>query len=254
MSPRTVLVTGEGSAVVAAATALHSARTGRRTLLLAADDPHRAVDDLLDTRLTAEPAPYGERLAVARIDEQAALRSALDGFGARLAPALDLLGADPLDPEELTPLPGTRQLALLRALRTADAETVVVAAPAPAELIATLALPEQLVRYLDRLLPEQRQAARALRPLLAALAGVPMPADWLFDARAAACAALADARAVIEAPGTSVRLVVDADAHGTGELRRIRAALALHGLAPGRRRRPPGAAVRGRRLARPLAG
>ncbi|GAA1123979.1 MULTISPECIES: ArsA family ATPase [Kitasatospora] len=229
MSPRTVLVTGEGSAVVAAATALHSARTGRRTLLLAADDPHRAVDDLLDTRLTAEPAPYGERLAVARIDEQAALRSALDGFGARLAPALDLLGADPLDPEELTPLPGTRQLALLRALRTADAETVVVAAPAPAELIATLALPEQLVRYLDRLLPEQRQAARALRPLLAALAGVPMPADWLFDARAAACAALADARAVIEAPGTSVRLVVDADAHGTGELRRIRAALALHG-------------------------
>ncbi|MEW1908948.1 ArsA-related P-loop ATPase [Kitasatospora sp. NPDC085895] len=229
MSPRTVLVTGEGSAVVAAATALHSARTGRRTLLLAADDPHRAVDDLLDTRLTAEPAPYGERLAVARIDEQAALRSALDGFGARLAPALDLLGADPLDPEELTPLPGTRQLALLRALRAADAETVVVAAPAPAELIATLALPEQLVRYLDRLLPEQRQAARALRPLLAALAGVPMPADWLFDARAAACAALAEARAVIEAPGTSVRLVVDADAHGTGELRRIRAALALHG-------------------------
>ncbi|PBC72037.1 arsenite efflux ATP-binding protein ArsA [Streptomyces sp. TLI_235] len=229
MSPRTVLVTGEGSAVVAAATALHSARTGRRTLLLAADDPHRAVDDLLDTRLTEQPTPYADRLSVARIDEQAALRSALDGFGARLAPALDLIGADPLDPEELTPLPGTRQLALLHALRTADAETVVVAGPPPAELLATLALPEQLDRYLDRLLPEQRQAARALRPLLAALAGVPMPADWLFEARAAASSALAGARAVIEAPGTSVRLVVDADTHGTGQLRRIRSALALYG-------------------------
>ncbi|MEV6206868.1 ArsA-related P-loop ATPase [Kitasatospora sp. NPDC051914] len=229
MSPRTVLVTGEGSAAVAAATALHSAAQGRRTLLLAADDPHRTLDDLLGARLTDAPAPYAERLVVARIDEQAALRSALDGFGARIAPALDLIGAEPLDPEELTPLPGTRQLALLRALRTADAETVVVAGPPPAELLAVLALPEQLDRYLDRLLPEQRQAARALRPLLAALAGVPMPADWLFEARAAASAALAEARAVVEAPGTSVRLVVDADAHGTGELRRIRAGLALHG-------------------------
>ncbi|WP_431678168.1 ArsA family ATPase [Kitasatospora sp. KL5] len=229
MSPRTVLVTGEGSAAVAAATALHSAGQGRRTLLLAADDPHRTLDDLLGARLTDAPAPYAERLAVARIDEQAALRSALDGFGARIAPALDLIGAEPLDPEELTPLPGTRQLALLRALRSADADTVVVAGPPPAELLAILALPEQLDRYLDRLLPEQRQAARALRPLLAALAGVPMPADWLFEARAAASAALAEARAVVEAPGTSVRLVVDADAHGAGELRRIRAGLALHG-------------------------
>jgi arsenite-transporting ATPase len=229
---RTVLVTGDGSAAVAAATALHSARQGRRTLLLAADDPHRIVDDLLDTRLTAEPAPSGDaagRLAVVRIDEQDALRSALGHLGGRLAPALDLLGAEPLDAEELTPLPGVRQLALLRALRAAGADTVVVAAPAPAELLAVLALPEQLERYLARLLPEQRQAARALRPLLAAVAGVPMPADWLFEARTAASGALAEARAVIDAPGTSVRLVVDVDGHGTGELRRIRAGMALYG-------------------------
>ncbi|MFD9126648.1 ArsA family ATPase [Kitasatospora sp. NPDC059571] len=234
MSPRTVLVTGDGSAAVAAATALHSAKQGRRTLLLAADDPHRAVDDLLDTRLTAEPAPYRDapgRLAVARIDEQDALRSALDHLGGRLAPALDLLGAEPLDAEELTPLPGIRQFALLRALRsgTAGADTVVVAAPPPAELLALLALPEQLERYLSRLVPEQRQAARALRPLLAAVAGVPMPADWLFEARGAASAALAEARAAVEAPGTSVRLVLDADAHGDGGLGRIRAGLALYG-------------------------
>lgn len=229
MSRRTVLITGDGPAAVAAATALHSARLGRRTLLIAADDPHRTVDDLLGVRLGTGPTPCADRLTAVRIDEQAALRDALDGFGAKLAPVLDLLGAEPLDAEELTPLPGTRQLALLRALREADADVVVVAAPPPAELLAVLALPEQLDRYLARLLPEQRQAARALRPLLAAVAGVPMPADWLFEARAAASAALAGARAVIEAPGTSVRLVVDADAHGTGELRRIRAGLALHG-------------------------
>ncbi|MFB7663461.1 ArsA family ATPase [Kitasatospora sp. NPDC056138] len=226
---RTILVSGDGSALIAAATALHAAGQGRRTLLLAAGDPHRTLDAALGGRLTGLPTPYAEHLTAARVDEQDAFRATLDGFGDRLGPALDLIGAAPLDPEELTPLPGTRQLALLRALRTADAEVLVVAAPDPAELIATLALPEQLTRYLDRLLPEQRQAARALRPLLAAVAGVPMPADWLFSARTKAVAVLAEARSAVEDPGTSVRLVVDADHFDFDELRRIRAGFALYG-------------------------
>ncbi|MEV6974796.1 ArsA-related P-loop ATPase [Kitasatospora sp. NPDC093806] len=230
---RTILVSGDHAApTVAAATALHAARQGARTLLLAADDPHRTLDAALDVRLEAEPAGYAPGLAVARTDEQAAFRHALGEIGGRLKPALDLLGADPLDPEELTALPGTARLALLRALPAIEADVLVVLAPPPADLIATLALPEQLERYLARLVPEQRQAARALRPLLAGLAGVPMPADWLYEARGKAAGALAEARAAITAPGTSVRLVTAADAHPFAELRRIRAGLALHGHRP----------------------
>ncbi|WP_327073098.1 ArsA family ATPase [Kitasatospora purpeofusca] len=230
---RTILVSGDPAAPeVAAATALHAARQGRRSLLLAADDPHRTLDAVLGVRLEAEPAGYAPGLAVARTDEQAAFRHALDEIGGRLKPALDLLGADPLDPEELTALPGTARLALLRALPAVEADVLVVLAPPPADLIATLALPEQLERYLARLVPEQRQAARALRPLLAGLAGVPMPADWLYETRGKAAGALAAARAAITAPGTSVRLVTAADAHPFAELRRIRAGLALHGHRP----------------------
>ncbi|MEV4555896.1 ArsA-related P-loop ATPase [Kitasatospora sp. NPDC049285] len=231
MATRTVLVSGPDAARIAAATALQHARQGRDTLLLAADDPHRAVDALLDARLTPRPVRYDAHLTVARIDEQAAFSAALDGYRDKLAPALDLIGAEPLDPEELGPLPGTRALALLRALPRAAAEVLVVAAPPPAELIATLALPEQLDRYLTRLLPEQRQAARALRPLLAAVAGMSMPTDRLFEARAAAAGAIAEARAAITAPGTTVRLVQDAARPDPGGLARIRAGLALHGLA-----------------------
>ncbi|MEV7779125.1 ArsA-related P-loop ATPase [Kitasatospora sp. NPDC088351] len=230
---RTILVSGDAAApTVAAATALHAAGQGRRTLLLAADDPHRTLDTVLGTRLEPEGTPYAPGLTVARIDEQAAFRHALGEIGGRLKPALDLLGAEPLDPEELTALPGTARLALLRALSAVDADVLVVLAPPPAELVATLALPEQLERYLARLAPEQRQAARALRPLLAGLAGVPMPADWLYEARAKAVAALAEARAAITAPGTSVRLVTAADGHPYEELRRVRAGLALHGHRP----------------------
>ncbi|RPE35199.1 ArsA family ATPase [Kitasatospora cineracea] len=230
MATRTVLVSGPESARIAAATALHHARQGSDTLLLAADDPHRAVDDLLGVRLGPGPVDLERHLAAVRLDEQAAFRAALDGYRDRLAPALDLIGAQPLDPDELAPLPGTRALALLRALPRAKAEVLVVAAPPPAELIATLALPAQLERYLARLLPEQRQAARALRPLLAGLAGVPMPTDKLFEARAAASAALAEAAAAITAPGTTVRLVLDAARPAPRALARIRAGLALHGL------------------------
>ncbi|GAA1391989.1 ArsA-related P-loop ATPase [Kitasatospora putterlickiae] len=230
---RTILVSGDHAApAVAAATALHAARQGRRTVLLAADDPHRTLDAALGVRLESGPAPFAPGLTVARTDEQAAFRHALGEIGGRLKPALDLLGADPLDPEELTALPGTARLALLRALPEADADVLVVLAPPPADLIATLALPEQLERYLDRLVPEQRQAARALRPLLAGLAGVPMPADWLYEARGKAVGALAAARAAITAPGTSVRLVTSADARPFDELRRIRTGLALHGHRP----------------------
>ncbi|MFI9272480.1 ArsA family ATPase [Kitasatospora sp. NPDC052896] len=230
---RTVLVSGEGPGVpeVAAATALHAAGRGRRTLLLAADDPHRQLDALLGVRLDERPVPVADGCWAVRLDEQQAFRRAFDGLGDKLRTGFDLLGVDPLDEDELTALPGARQLALLRALRRTPGEwdQVVAAGPPPAELTAALALPEQLDRYLARLLPEQRQAARALRPLLAAAVGVPIPADWLYRARAWTSAELAAARAVIESPATSVRLVADAGGCRPDGLRRARAGLALFG-------------------------
>ncbi|MFF4648962.1 ArsA family ATPase [Streptomyces sp. NPDC001380] len=242
MTTRTVLVTGRGGAgatTAAAATAVHAARHGLRTLLLAAHDPHRTLDTLLGVRLGEAPAPAGDGglgPQAARIDEERSFQEEARQLADRVRPAFDLLGVDPLDPEELTALPGTRHLVLLRALgeHTASGrwDLVVVDAPPVPELVAALALPERLERYLARLLPEQRQAARALRPVLAALAGVPMPADRLFEARAWAAGRLAAARAVVEAPETSVRLVVDAGAHTLPEVRRARAGLALYGHHP----------------------
>ncbi|WP_055591208.1 ArsA family ATPase [Peterkaempfera griseoplana] len=237
MTTRTVLVTGRGGSgttTVAAATAVHSAHRGLRTLLLSARDPHRTLDTLLGVRLGSAPAPVGdggEPPYALRIDEERAFQEEAQRLSGRVKPAFDLLGVDPLDPEELTALPGTRHLVLLRALcehtASGDWDLLVVDGPPVPELVAALALPERLDRYLARLLPEQRQAARALRPVLAALAGVPMPSDWLFEARSWAAARLAEARSVASAPQTSVRLVVDADAHTLSEVRQARAGLAL---------------------------
>ncbi|MGW1314094.1 ArsA-related P-loop ATPase [Streptomyces sp. NPDC002426] len=231
---RTVLVTGPGGAgrtTVAAATALASARDGRRTLLISAD----AVPAF---PAGAEPVEVAERLDCARIDSAAHFRGELLELQARASGVLDLLGANRLDGEELTELPGSAQLAVLHTLRRAAEgdwaergyDVLVVDLPPLADALALLALPEQLRRYLRRLLPRERQAARALRPVLAQLAGVPMPAQWLYEAAARKDAELAAVQALIEDGATTVRLAAEPGQAGQEALRSARTGLALHGL------------------------
>ncbi len=221
---RTVLVTGPGGAgtsTVAAATALAAARDHARTLLIT-DDPPPGLAEAAVPGLTVRPV---DSSAVFR-DRAAELR---DRFGV----VFDLLGAVPLDDEEFTELPGSDAFALLQALGAAHGHDVVVAdlPPLPRSL-SLLALPEQLRRYLARLLPPERQAARALRPVLAQLVGVPMPAEWLYDTGARWDAELAAVQAVVAAGSTTVRLVAEPGPLATARLRTARTALALFGLRP----------------------
>ncbi|MFI6420727.1 ArsA-related P-loop ATPase [Streptomyces sp. NPDC050842] len=219
---RIILVTGLGGAgrtTVAAATALAEARAGRRVLLVSED---------------ADPLLSGGGLRVLRPDPAADFRREFLALQARSGAALDLLGAAPFEDAELTELPGSRQFALLRALRDAadgEHDLAVVDLPPLPEALALLALPEQLRRYLRRLLPAERQAARALRPMLAQLAGVPMPAQWLYETTARWEAELAAAQAVVDAPTTRVRLVLEPGPAAVRALRTARLGLALQGLA-----------------------
>ncbi|MER5981838.1 ArsA-related P-loop ATPase [Streptomyces sp. NPDC001787] len=233
---RTVLVTGPGGAgrtTVAAATALAAARSGRRTLLISADTVPGFPDG-------PEPAEVTGHLYSARIDSGAHFRGELLELQDRAAGVLELLGANRLEGEELTELPGSAPLALLHTLRRAAEgdwaspetgyDVLVVDLPPLREALALLALPEQLRRYLRRLLPRERQAARALRPMLAQLAGVPMPAQWLYEAAARKDAELAAVQALIEDRATTVRLVAEPGPAAEDALRTARTGLALHGL------------------------
>lgn len=219
----TLLVTGSGGAgrtTVATATALAAARQGSRVLLL-----------------TAEPAVPADGFRVARIDSGEDFRQELVALQERGSALLGMLGARPLAADELTELPGAEQFALLRALRRAAAEPatdlVVVDMPPLHQAVATLALPAQLRRYLARLLPAERQAARALRPVLAQLAGVPMPAQWLYEAAARWDEELAAVQAVVEAPATRVRLVAEPGPAADAVLRPGVLGLALHRIGIG---------------------
>ncbi|MFJ2088468.1 ArsA family ATPase [Streptomyces sp. NPDC087901] len=231
---RTVLVTGLGGAgrtTVSAATALAGARGGHRTLLISADAIPGFPTD-------TEPTQVTDALWSVRIDSGAHFRSELLTLQDQLSGVLDLLGGNRMDGEELTELPGSAELALLHCLRRAAQgdwaragyDLLVVDLPPLREALAVLALPEQLRRYLRRLLPQERQAARALRPMLAQLAGVPMPAQRLYEAAARRDAELAGVQALIEDRATTLRLVAEPGAAAEDALRAARTGLALHGL------------------------
>lgn len=116
---RTVLVTGPGGAgrtTLAAATARAAARTGTRVLLLTAD-PGDRLGTALGTPLGPAPVEAAPGLHALRLDAADRLRADLLALQERAATALDALGATPLTADELTPLPGAEELALLRALR-----------------------------------------------------------------------------------------------------------------------------------------
>ncbi|MFG2620282.1 ArsA family ATPase [Streptomyces sp. NPDC048507] len=219
-----LLVTGPGGAgrsTIAGATALAAVRDGRRAVLLSAAYPFHG-------------GPVPEGLHAPRLDSGAEFRSELAALQDRGAALIGMLGGRPLGAEELTELPGAEQFALLRALRRAarapGADLVVVDMPPLHQALTTLALPAQLRRYLARLLPAERQAARALRPVLAQLAGVPMPAQWLYEAAARWDEELAAVQAVVEDAATAVRLVAEPGPAADAALRTAVLGLSLYEL------------------------
>jgi arsenite-transporting ATPase len=233
---RTLLITGPGGGgrtTVAAATALAAARDGVRTLVLSADRTD-TLGSVLGVATGPVPVEAGPSLTAWRPDATAGFRADLTAFQERATNVLDLLGASRLDAEEVTPLPGAEELTVLRALRDAALserhDLLVVDLPPTPQALALLALPEELRRYLRRLLPPERQAARALRPVLGRLAGIPMPSEWLYETAARWDLELGAVEAVLADRDTVVRLVAEPGPGGADAVRSAGLALALRGL------------------------
>ncbi|WP_324612602.1 ArsA-related P-loop ATPase, partial [Streptomyces scabiei] len=158
---RTILITGPGGSgrtTVAAATAEEAAREGARTLVLSADRAD-GLGAVLGVATGPEPVRAAPNLTAWRPDAAAGFREDLVAFQERAASVLGMLGAARLDAEELTPLPGAEELALLRALRDAALseayDLLVVDLPPAPQALALLALPEELRRCLRRMRPPE---------------------------------------------------------------------------------------------------
>ena len=236
---RLLLFTGKGGVgktTTAAATAVHAARCGVRTLVASADTAH-SLGDALGIRAGSAPVEIETGLFAQQVDARARGERSWRQVQEYLLAVLDELGVDPLAAEELTDFPGAAEVMGLLEIRDqvlhGDWDLVVLDCAPTAETLRLLTVPDVLRRYVQRLLPMERRIARMLaagvRPGRTA-GGLPRPGDHVVQAAERLSTELAGVREVLTAPTTTVRLVTTAESVVLAETRRTWTTLALHGF------------------------
>ena len=232
---RIVLFTGKGGVgktTAAAGTATLAARQGARTLVLSTDAAH-SLGDAFDVPIGSEPTEVATRLFVQQVDAQRRFERSWADIQGYLLSVLDAAGVDPITAEELTVIPGAEEVLALLELRaqvmSGDWDVVIVDCAPTAETLRLLALPEALGWYMDRVFPTQHRVVKALRPVLARAAGVPMPQDTVFDAIERLHRDLDEVRQLLTGPDASVRLVLTPETVVVAEARRSLTNLSLFG-------------------------
>lgn len=229
---------GAGKTTLAAKAAIEDARSGRRVLVVSFDQAHSLLDVLGRPALDASTSPGGngarsvaEGLDVLELDTLALLETSYRSISA----IVSLAGTGHehgvrfggIDPEEIVGAPGAQELlGLHRLVELVDEriwDTVIVDLPATADALRTLALPDLLCGYLERLWPQHDRVVAGtgtdprLTVLVAVMERVIADADavreLLFDHRR-----------------TTATIVLTPDSVGVAEARRTVSAAALMGL------------------------
>ncbi|MGH3415157.1 MAG: ArsA family ATPase [Actinocrinis sp.] len=239
---RLVFCTGKGGSgvtTVAAATAAHGAQRGLRTLILSlgALGPDNDADDLpaiLDHQVGIVPTQIDDLLYAQRFAAQPAFEEWYGKAAARFRTALETFGVSVPDAAELTAPPGVGDPLALHEITAAVTggawDLVVVDGPPLGPALRLLSLPSNAQTWLGRARPVEGQAARALRPMLATLAGLPLPQAGLVELAGDGARRAAAAHRALADPLSSVRLIATPDTVAISRLRAARTALALYGL------------------------
>lgn len=233
---RILLFTGKGGVgktTVAAATAVRAAAHGRRTLVLSTDPAH-SLGDALGVVLGDAPTEVAPGLTGQQLDARARLEESWGDIRAYLAAVLDWAGADTIEAEELSVVPGLDEVFALSDIRahaeSGEWDLLVVDCAPTAETIRLLSLPDVLARYMERVFPAQRLLTKAARPVLRRLTDMPIASDTVFAATQRFYDRLEGVRELLtDGETTSARIVVNPERVVVAEARRTFTYLALFG-------------------------
>ncbi len=234
---RILLFTGKGGVgktTVAAATAARAARLGHRTLVLSTDPAHSLADSF-DLELGSEPTEVAPNLWAEQIDSQARLEANWRAIQDYVVSLLNWGGADVIEAEELSVIPGLDELFSLidiNRYHEQDRYDLLIVDCAPtAETLRLLSLPDALSWYIDRLFPSSRRIATVARPLLGRFGNLPpIASDAVFSAVERLYRNLERVRTLLAEPESStVRLVVNPEKMVVAEARRTYTYLSLFG-------------------------
>lgn len=224
---------GVGKTTVAAATALRCAESGLRTVVLSTDPAH-SLGDAFGVALGDRPVEVASNLWGQQLDAQDRMEESWDEIQGWLREVFDWAGADAIEAEELSVVPGLDELfalADIKAFARSDEWDVVVVDCAPtAETIRLLSLPDVLSWYMERLFPVTRRLNRMVGPVLSRVSKLPVAGDDVFLATRRFYDRLDGVREVLTDPEiTNVRLVVNPERMVIAEARRTHTYLSLFG-------------------------
>ena len=180
---RIILYTGKGGVgktSIAAATALKSARSGKKTLVVSTDAAH-SLGDSLDRKLSPEPIEIEKNFWAQEIDSIHEVEKGWGKVQEYLTALFTAKAVKDITTEELTVFPGIEDLlSLLRILKYYKEKTfdVIIIDCAPTgETLALLTFPEMLRWWMNKLFPLKRKAVKIMGPVVEPLMGIPMPSD-----------------------------------------------------------------------------
>jgi arsenite-transporting ATPase len=233
---RVILFTGKGGVgktTVAAATALRSARDGKRTLVMSTDPAH-SLGDSFEVEIGSQPTPIADLLWAQQVDAQDRLEDNWREIQDYFIQLMNWAGTETIQAEELTVIPGLDEIFALIDVKThveSGAYDMLVVDCAPtAETLRLLSLPEVMNWYIERIFPVERKVVKAVRPIVSRMTTLPIAGDAVFEAVERLHRNLDDVKTILtDESVSSVRLVMNPEKMVISEARRTYTYLGLFG-------------------------
>jgi arsenite/tail-anchored protein-transporting ATPase len=183
MTPRTILYTGKGGVgktSVAAATALATARSGLRTVVLSTDPAH-SLSDSLETDLGPQPLPVADNLWAQEVQAEAEMERHWQAVQRWLGGLLSDRGVDRILAEELTVPPGMDEIFSLLQLKrhheSGEFDVIIVDCAPTGETLRLLSFPEVARWWLEKVFPWEKRLLTAARPFAKTVLDLPLPGN-----------------------------------------------------------------------------
>ena len=233
---RVLLFTGKGGVgktTVAAATAVRSAATGQRTLVMSTDPAH-SLGDSFELEIGSDPTQISDLLWAQQIDAQERLEDNWREIQDYMIQLMNWAGTETIQAEELTVLPGLDEIFALIDVKThvesENYDVLIVDCAPTAETLRLLSLPDVMQWYIERIFPVERRIVKTVRPIMSRMTTLPIAGDRVFDAIERLHRNLDAVKKILTDETTSsVRLVVNLEKMVIAEARRTYTYLGLFG-------------------------
>ena len=233
---RVILFTGKGGVgktSVAAATAVHCAKSGYRTVVMSTDPAH-SLGDSFDVELGTKATQLSTNLWAHEISSLHEMQRHWEKLHQYAVEVFATQGLDEVIADEVANPPGMDEIASLMWIKhyaQRDEHDVLIVDCAPTgETLQLLTFPDAAKWWLDKIYPWERRAMKVARPVLQPMMNMPLPSDEIFASLKDLLLDLGGMRKVLTDPATTtIRIVLNLEKMVVKEAKRAYSYLSLFG-------------------------